>query len=86
LVVEDHYIQGGLFDAISSALSDTGIQIHSLAVNRIPKSGKPQELFELCGISHNHIVSKVKSILNLWGQSLSNKWNYNIEIIKHLYK
>lgn len=62
-MVEDHYQQGGSYEAICAALSDCAdIQVIPLCVNRIPKSGKTQELLDLCGISTKHIVSSVQAL------------------------
>lgn len=63
ITVEDHYPEGGLGDAVSSAVSERGISVHKIAVHEIPRSGKPEELIEKYGISARHIVQKVKEIL-----------------------
>lgn len=44
LTVEDHYPEGGILEAVRSALADSGAKIFGLCVNKIPISGKPQEL------------------------------------------
>ena len=62
ITVEDHYPEGGLGDAVLDAVSTEGISVHKLAVTGIPRSGKPDELLELHGISANAIIQKVKSI------------------------
>ena len=62
ITVEDHYPEGGLGDAVAAAVSEFGIKVSKLAVNQIPRSAKPQELIELCGISAKAIVAKVRSI------------------------
>jgi len=63
LTVEDHYFEGGILDAVCAALGTDGVKVCGLAVNRIPKSGKAHELFELCGISAKHICEKVKTLI-----------------------
>jgi len=65
VTVEDHYQAGGIGEAVSSALSSSKehIRIHSLFVKEVPRSGAPNELVEKYGISANHIIAKVKSIL-----------------------
>ena len=63
LTVEDHYPEGGLGDAVLDAVATEGIPVHKLAVTGIPRSGKPDELLELHGISTNAIVQKVKSVV-----------------------
>jgi len=45
IVFEDHYPEGGLGEAVMSALSGVSHgPIHHLAVRKLPKSGKPEEL------------------------------------------
>lgn len=61
IVVEDHYPAGGIGEAVSAALK--GIQVHSLAVRKMPRSGKPQELLEFEEISTDAIIKKVKEII-----------------------
>jgi transketolase len=63
LTVEDHYAQGGLGDAVLSAVSGEGFRVHKLAVREIPHSGKPEELVDRYGISARHIVETVKRLL-----------------------
>jgi len=65
ITVEDHFEEGGLGEAVKSALADAGQQwaIHSLAVKKMPHSGKPEELLEYEEISKSAIVKTVKSIL-----------------------
>lgn len=63
IVVEDHYAAGGIGEAIMSSLSNEGGKIYSLAVRKMPKSGKPQELLEFEDISAASIVKKVKELL-----------------------
>ncbi|MDW7771661.1 MAG: transketolase [Desulfobulbaceae bacterium] len=59
ITIEDHYPEGGLGDAVRSALWDSWLPIYSLAVTRRPKSGKPAELLDFEGISARCIVEKV---------------------------
>ncbi len=72
ITVEDHYIEGGLGEAVKTALAE-GVTlgknstfngpIYSLAVKKMPHSGKPQELLDYEEISRKAIVAKVKSII-----------------------
>lgn len=64
ITVEDHHLQGGLGEAVSSALSNLGGNIYHLAVKKMPKSGKPQELLVYEEISKESIIKKVKEILD----------------------
>jgi len=62
VTVEDHYIQGGLGDAVLEAVADAGIKVHKMAVTELPRSGKPDELLEKFGISAKRIVEKVRAL------------------------
>ncbi|MGC2433171.1 MAG: transketolase C-terminal domain-containing protein, partial [Desulfobaccales bacterium] len=63
VTVEDHYPEGGLGDAVRTALADTPTPVYSLAVHEKPKSGKPQELLDYEGISSGAIIKKVQDLL-----------------------
>lgn len=63
ITVEDHFAEGGLGEAVKSALTAFSIPIHSLAVRKMPKSGKPEELLDYEGISKKAIIQKVKELL-----------------------
>jgi transketolase len=63
LVVEDHYPEGGLGEAVASAVAERPVPVHSLAVTRLPHSGKPAELLDEQGISSRSIVARVKELL-----------------------
>ena len=62
VVVEDHYYDGGLGDAVLNAVAMDEVQVHKLAVSDVPRSGKPEELLDAHGISARRIVEKVKSL------------------------
>uniref|UniRef100_A0A669D0P7 Transketolase n=1 Tax=Oreochromis niloticus TaxID=8128 RepID=A0A669D0P7_ORENI len=60
ITVEDHYKEGGLGEAVLSAVgSEPGIVVTRLAVTGVPRSGKPQELLDIFGISAEYIVKAV---------------------------
>jgi len=63
LVVEDHYPAGGLGEAVAAALAPDGVAVHSLAVNKLPRSGKGDELMAYCGIDAAAICEKAKEIV-----------------------
>ncbi|MCL5023533.1 MAG: transketolase [Nitrospirae bacterium] len=63
VTVEDHFAEGGIGEAVRSAMADVDVPIHTLAVRKMPKSGKPDELLEYEEISRKAIVGKVKVIL-----------------------
>ena len=62
LVVEDHYSDGGLGDAVLNAVAIHDVKVHKLAIQEIPRSGKPEELLDRYGISAACIVNKVKEL------------------------
>ncbi len=62
ITVEDHYPEGGLGEAVRSALAEYAVPIYSLAVRKMPRSGKPDELLEYEEISCKAIISKVAFI------------------------
>ncbi len=63
VTVEDHHAEGGLGEAVRSALADTTIPVHSLAVRKVPRSGRPAELLDYEDISRAAIAAKVKELL-----------------------
>lgn len=63
ITVEDHYLEGGLGEAVASSLSEFEGKVYSLAVKKMPKSGKPQELLDYEEISKSAIIKMVKKIL-----------------------
>jgi transketolase len=67
VVAEDHWPEGGLGEAVLSALAEDGVEnlhFEHLAVNIMPGSGSPDELMDAAGISANHIADAVRGLLN----------------------
>jgi len=65
VTVEDHWPEGGLGEAVLSALAQAGVapsKSKLLAVNGMPHSGKPEELVDAFGISARHITAAVREI------------------------
>jgi len=62
ITVEDHFAEGGIGEAVTSALAGSRIVVHSLAVRKMPKSGKPEELLDYEEISREAIVQRLKNI------------------------
>ncbi len=65
VTVEDHYPEGGLGEAVLSALATAGIALQGarkLAVTAVPHSGKPEELLDAFGISARRIVAAVEQL------------------------
>ena len=63
ITVEDHFPEGGIGEAVRSALWSSGVPVYSLAVRKEPKSGLPRELLDFEEISRKAIVAKVKELL-----------------------
>lgn len=65
VTVEDHYEQGGLGEAVLSALAmePSVFLVKKLAVPTIPRSGPPTVLLDMFGISAKHIVNAVQELL-----------------------
>jgi transketolase len=66
ITVEDHWPEGGIGEAVLSALAGAGAspaKFKLMAVTGMPHSGKPEELVDAFGISARHIVEAVKAIL-----------------------
>jgi transketolase len=61
VAVEDHYPSGGLGCAVLQALGGKAEVIH-LAVDSLPRSGKPEELLDKYGISAKHIIEAVEKL------------------------
>ena len=62
VVVEDHYEEGGLGDAVLNAVGNQA-KVLKLAVREIPRSGPPEALLEKYGISASRIVDAVRGLL-----------------------
>jgi transketolase len=66
-VVEDHWVEGGLGDAVLAALAEAGVTrqlarfVH-LAVRTMPGSAKPAELLDDAGISARHIAEAIRTL------------------------
>ena len=65
VTVEDHRPEGGLGDAVASALTDADEppRIVKLAVAEMPGSGKPAELLAAAGIDAEHIAEAVRRLV-----------------------
>lgn len=66
VVVEDHYPEGGLGEAVTAACSmSRDIIIKRLAVPEVPRSGPPRMLLQKYGIDETSIVAAINEILSL---------------------
>lgn len=78
LVVEDHYAEGGIYEAVLSAINEykiknpghiinkSGHNIYSLCVKKVPCSGKPDELRNYENISSESIIKTIKKVINTY--------------------
>ena len=65
IVVEDHWFEGGLGDAVLNVFSERlPVPIIKMAVCEMAGSGKPAELLEAAGISAKSIVERVRKVLH----------------------
>lgn len=67
LTVEDHYPEGGIGEAVATAVQGAGIRVHRLAVTEVPRSGKPEELLRAYGIDAEAIVNAVRTLSAMVG-------------------
>lgn len=66
VVVEDHWPEGGLGDAVLEAFAGGSAplpRVVKLGVRGMPGSATPQQLLDAAGISADHIVTAVKSLV-----------------------
>jgi transketolase len=66
VVVEDHWPEGGLHEAVLEALSGAGaanVPVTGLAPTAMPTSGTPAELLDQAGIDRAHIAAAVRSLV-----------------------
>lgn len=66
VTVEDHYHEGGIGEAVASAVASCrDVVISRLAVSGVPRSGPSAVLLDMFGISANHIAKAVLDIQNI---------------------
>ena len=63
ITVEDHYAEGGLGEAVHSALVGIPCEFQRLAVDGLPRSGKSDELLDHFGISARRIAEAVVAMI-----------------------
>jgi transketolase len=65
VTAEDHWPEGGLGEAVLSALADAEDRPHliQLAVREMPTSGKPEELLAAAGIDAEHIAAAARRLV-----------------------
>jgi transketolase len=65
VIAEDHYPEGGIGEAVLSALAEAGVprlEVAHLAVRGLPTSGTTPELLDAAGISARHIVEAAREL------------------------
>ncbi|XP_967219.2 transketolase-like protein 2 isoform X1 [Tribolium castaneum] len=66
LVVEDHYYEGGIGEAVLSAVAqERNIAVKHVAVPKVPRSGSPTALLDYYGLNSKHIVNYVQEAMKL---------------------
>jgi transketolase len=64
VTVEDHYPEGGVGEAVASAVAgETNIRVTRLAVRDIPRSGPADVLIDMYGIGARSVIETVRKIL-----------------------
>jgi transketolase len=65
VVVEDHWSQGGVGDAVLEALADADVdaRVRRLAVAAMPTSGQPEELLRWAGIDRDEIARAARALI-----------------------
>ena len=62
VTVEDHYVGGGIGDAVAEAVAPEGARVIRLAVHEVPHSGKAEELLAKYKIDHKAIVDQIRAL------------------------
>ena len=62
VVVEDHYFDGGIGDAVLNAVTGHDVAVTKLAVQGITRSGQPEELMRAFGIDAEAIVGAIHTV------------------------
>jgi transketolase len=65
VVVEDHWPEGGIRDAVLEVVVDAGanVPVTSLAPTEMPTSGTPAQLLDQAGIDSAHIAAAARSLV-----------------------
>jgi transketolase len=71
ITVEDAAEEGGIGEAVRGALGESRTPVYSLAVRKLPKSGKPGELLDYEEISSGAIAEKVREVVKRSGARAS---------------
>jgi len=64
VTVEDHYPEGGVGEAVLSALAgEPNVVVRKLAVTGMPRSGPCDQLLDMFGISSRHVAQAVRDLV-----------------------
>lgn len=61
VTVEDHYPEGGIGEAVAAALGPDACRLDRIAVTGLPRSGTPEELLEMFGLSAEAIATRIRT-------------------------
>lgn len=64
LTVEDHYAAGGIGDAVCEVASPLGLRVQRVAVPGVPRSGTPEELMDINGLSARALAATLRRVVS----------------------
>ena len=64
LTVEDHYSAGGIGDAVCEVLAPLGMRVERVAVPAVPRSGTPEELMDINGLSARALAATIRRLVS----------------------
>jgi transketolase len=64
VTVEDHYSAGGIGDAVCEVVSPHGIRVERVAVPGVPRSGTPEELMDVNGLSARALAGTLRRLVS----------------------
>ena len=64
LTVEDHYSAGGIGDAVCEVASPLGLRVQRVAVPGVPRSGTPEELMDINGLSPRALAATIRRVVS----------------------
>jgi transketolase len=62
-VVEDCYYEGNLGETVAYALKNEMTKMYHRAIDKVPRSGTAEDLYDMFGLSADKIYSEIKDIL-----------------------
>jgi transketolase len=63
-VVEDCYYEGNLGETVAYALKSENTRMYHRAVDRVPRSGTANDLYDMFGLNSDKIYAEIKDILS----------------------